>query len=310
MTEDPTPQPVDINHASLEELVAVPGIGPALAGRMIEMRPFTSFEDLVGRVPGIGPESLKPMQAYLSLEQEAPAPARRKTRKTAAERAGQVAEAAAPEPDAPEEAASITEIQTPLNGEMPTVVLPAALPEKEKALIPRLAVELQVPRLNSREESAPPPPPAEAPRPPADSRRAWESIAWAAGTGLLVFITAVAFTLGLLALINGSLAYVPASQYSALQSRIEVLSSKMETLQQESSSLRARMETLDTLNGRVSTVETEAARLEESLQAARQELDALQEDVSQVQKSNETFQRFLDGMRNLLGETTPSTTQP
>lgn len=49
-------EPIDVNRADAEELERLPGIGPALAARIIEARrgqPFTSVDDLV-RVRGIG----------------------------------------------------------------------------------------------------------------------------------------------------------------------------------------------------------------------------------------------------------------
>jgi competence ComEA-like helix-hairpin-helix protein len=52
------PAAVDLNQAGLAELDALPGIGPVLAGRILQHRnahcPFREPEDLLA-VPGIGP---------------------------------------------------------------------------------------------------------------------------------------------------------------------------------------------------------------------------------------------------------------
>ena len=47
---------VNLNTAEADELTQVPGVGPALAERIVEARPFDSFDD-VQRVPGIGPST-------------------------------------------------------------------------------------------------------------------------------------------------------------------------------------------------------------------------------------------------------------
>lgn len=49
---------VNINTASAVELDAIVGIGPALAQRIIELRPFDSLDDLL-KVKGIGEKTLQ-----------------------------------------------------------------------------------------------------------------------------------------------------------------------------------------------------------------------------------------------------------
>lgn len=61
---------VDPNRASAAELERLPGIGPALAERIVAWReangPFRTLEDLV-RVYGIGPATLARIRPYLKL---------------------------------------------------------------------------------------------------------------------------------------------------------------------------------------------------------------------------------------------------
>jgi competence protein ComEA len=56
--------PVDLNTASSRELQAIPGIGVALAGRIIAARPYRSVDDL-RRVKGIGPSLLEKIRPYV-----------------------------------------------------------------------------------------------------------------------------------------------------------------------------------------------------------------------------------------------------
>jgi competence protein ComEA len=61
-------QPLDINSASREDLLRLPGIGPVLAERILTEReqhgPFSSVEDL-RRVRGIGPRTLEKLRPYV-----------------------------------------------------------------------------------------------------------------------------------------------------------------------------------------------------------------------------------------------------
>jgi competence protein ComEA len=64
------PSPVNINTASLEQLMTLPGVGPATAEKILEYRHahggFSSVEELMA-VKGIGPKKLEGMRKYVRL---------------------------------------------------------------------------------------------------------------------------------------------------------------------------------------------------------------------------------------------------
>ncbi len=57
---------VDINQASRDELMQIPGIGDVTATAIIEERPFKTVEDLT-RVRGIGPKTLEKIKPWVTV---------------------------------------------------------------------------------------------------------------------------------------------------------------------------------------------------------------------------------------------------
>jgi comEA protein len=69
-TKKPPLKPVNLNSATSDELQEVPGIGPATADKILQMRksygPFKSVDDLVA-IRGIGKKRLDKMRKYLTI---------------------------------------------------------------------------------------------------------------------------------------------------------------------------------------------------------------------------------------------------
>jgi len=71
----PPTKPVNINTANSAELQQVPGIGPATAEKILQMRKsygaFKSVDDLLS-IRGLGPKRLEKMRKYLTVGKPAP----------------------------------------------------------------------------------------------------------------------------------------------------------------------------------------------------------------------------------------------
>jgi competence ComEA-like helix-hairpin-helix protein len=70
----PPERPVNLNSANSEQLQQVPGIGPATAGKILQMRktygPFRSVDDLLA-IRGLGAKRLEKMRKYLTVGKSA-----------------------------------------------------------------------------------------------------------------------------------------------------------------------------------------------------------------------------------------------
>jgi competence protein ComEA len=73
-TKKPPLKPININTANSEELQQVPGIGPATAEKILQMRKsygaFKSVDDLLA-IKGLGKKRLEKMRKYLTVSKVA-----------------------------------------------------------------------------------------------------------------------------------------------------------------------------------------------------------------------------------------------
>ncbi len=58
-------KPLSLNHATAADLESLPGIGPSLARRIVEGRPYRTLADL-DRVKGIGPKKLASLRTLVT----------------------------------------------------------------------------------------------------------------------------------------------------------------------------------------------------------------------------------------------------
>jgi len=160
------------------------------------------------------------------------------------------------------------------------------------------------------EVSTPPPTPTE-PKMITRSAALW----LAAGGMVISFILAVVFSLGILAIVNGGLRFARPAQMETVTNQVNDLNAQTVSIQREVDNLTARITSLEGLDARVVTIEKDTQLLREDVDAATTALSSLDSQVgelsgqvvaveSQLEELNSRtarFQRFLDGLRELLG---------
>lgn len=66
---EPTVCRININEATPEQLQLLPGVGPAIAGRIVEARPIASVDDLLA-VRGIGEKTMQKLRPLVTVAGE------------------------------------------------------------------------------------------------------------------------------------------------------------------------------------------------------------------------------------------------
>lgn len=295
MTQDKMINP---NMADADELRNLPGIGPALAERLIAARPFSDPQDLL-RVTGISPAVLENIQPFLQFD----APA-----------ADDAEPADDPSTDADSDEIMISEAElenaladavAEISEQLPDDTIEGDEVEAEEEK------EGDVPAEPVDDTPAAPPPPEPAPQSTREQKPNFMSRAqvfWMAATfSFFTFIIAVALTLSIVSALNGGLRFASPGEVNFLRTQISDLQAQSETLDGDIDALRTRMDNFDAIGGRVTTLEDTVDALSADVESVSGEVETITADITAVSDSVENlrtdsnrFQAFLDGLGELL----------
>ena len=253
----------NINTADLENLTHVPGIGPALAERIISARPFSRLEDL-GRVSGIGPQSLQKLLPYLTVNDIpfSPLPEFESQPHTSAEAVNSYNPPKVTE-DALLTGAENESKQSDINAvqDEPEQMLPqveSVLDHTENLHVATTVKTSEPPIATTSAAEMP-----ATPVPPTENRVVVEKLTRAELirliliSNLLTLILTVFITLGVLFNINrGSLQFALPSDINQLAQHASDLELKVSTLEDDQAALRTRLDNLESMAGRLDELET------------------------------------------------------
>lgn len=329
----------------LDDLKKVNGIGPRL---LDEIRPYLTITgQTTQESPASEPEpqeqEIPLMHRSESMEEEPHQPAEIFRSKITEAEAGSPQTAASEPPESGEETAEkqpsaslphqpLSETDTKADEEEPAVSaeepMVAVGRESEAIFYPReeapepetkLKKDEQVRALQviDRQEEA-----QRARQAPREKTRSTigrgELLAWVLGGSLVSLILGVLLTLGILALVNGSLRYRTEQQaqntFAGLQDRLEIVDSRLEDTSEDITGLRTRLDAMEALSGRVGTLEDETANLQDELaetagnldeavtqlSGISEEVESITTEMAEIRESTSRFSDFLQQLRSLL----------
>lgn len=314
---------VNINTATLDELTSVPGIGPALAKRIMDNRPYQEINDLV-RVSGIGERSLEDLAPYLVLESQEIQTVNLQigTNEEFPTEDGSPLEAVETEILASHEGEFFSsdledeELVMEKNEINPTKdEIFYDLPEEEMSGLSSAFEEVDVieeKEILSTEEAVKEAPPAQEKQPMAEKEppvvnKAEEKpeyvtrqqLTWSVIAAVVIsVILTIALTLGILAFMNGDLRYATWNDAKHLSNQITVLSERSDSLQTEADQMRKRMDAMETVAGRVTILEETTQTMQDSLTETQTQLESAQKTIGELQDTMSAVQQRIDDYNN------------
>ncbi len=270
---------VDPNTADSEFLVKLPGIGPELAKRIMEARPFESLEDLQ-RVRGLGDDTLTQISPYLIIGGDIP---------PIGEMTGRVKERVG-------ERSEVTSRVFEERVEQLREEVSQATDKLQKLTDEARAGVSEVARWASERVAG---------LPEAFSRG--DALWLVVGSGVISVVLSVILSLAILAGINRTLNF---GRHEAVRQLETGLAGVQGDLEDESSKLEAisqRLKALEGLSGRMISVEDKVDSMQEEVKGALVQVETLQTSVDGLSLETQNlagrvnrFDVFLDGLHRLI----------
>ncbi len=316
---------ININTADKEQLLTLPGIGDALAERILAARPFSSLDGLKD-VDGIGDTMFGQLSPLVTLSDsddsenldEAELPQEQSEITAIADKSNAPAEDVQ-EPRLLETAQDDDSLSIPestqtseddLPGEPKSSQAEPTQSDADEIELDTSAQEVDEVSFQQGKDRIPdhPQPDFADPAKPQPKFITQGCAFWLMlGITTVSLVLSVIASLGILVAVNGGLEFVSPREFMTLKRQVDGLTAQVNRIDSDLDDLYLRMENLESLSGRLGQLENNLAKLQKRIDnndAQFEELstgvDDLAEQVKEVQTETNSFSNFLDGLRKLL----------
>ena len=313
---------ININQSSLEQLSAVPGVGPALAQRIIDSRPYAHVNELV-RVKGIGESSLERllpkltvdpvaedlhMDVHVSTEGDSGLDEPFEIVET---------EVFAPEEMTPQELDNeshfeqsdvienrfsakqekqiddvLKENDSEVSAE-PLFSRTSNIKDDKKQSDWDLKEEVKVGAQTKKSETSSIPVEIKSSTVHSENNelvtrsQLWWSVA---GTAIITVFLTILITLGILAVLNGGLQYASTAKAYSLENSIITMGDRTDSIQVQIDGMRDRLDTLETVATRVSKLEQTTQELQTMITENKNALETISITIGEMQQQIDLLQ--------------------